>query len=950
MQFRWADWRLDVDARVLAQNGEPRPVSPRVFDLLALLLRNRGRAVAETVLRRELWPTVSVSDASLRQLLKEARHAIGDDGRRQAQIETVRGRGLRWVAPVSIDRADAVFVGREDVMRALEAELERVESGRGCLALISGSAGIGKTSTLAEISARAEARGWRVLKTWARAGAEADAYSLWVEIAQQLGVDALETTRPELPASSGISESNRFARYRSVERAIAREARDRPLLVAFDDLQFADRESLALLRFLAPVLRESRAWIVGTHRPLAAGDVPTRDLAALAADGATRAIELRGLYAGEIRALIGAHLGTALGESASGALTRRTGGSPLLALEVARALSAEGALLDDASPRQIEERVALGLAPLLRRRLAALAPVSHRLLQAAAAIGDVFDRELARAAADCSREELERALAEAERVALIERDSEQTWRFAHPLFAEALAHELAERGASAAVHKRLYETLEARGEPDAFRIASHALGARDLVDPGVLVARLQRAARAAWRIHAVADAETWQRRAIEVAETASLAPLDICDLHQELGELALGASGLIVARGSFGRAARLAHSAGDAVRLTRAALGYAHRTFLLGATDSVLDWLRAAHASPCGDPALEARVSTRLGVELLVASGSHAVEAETLIRRGLEGARRVNDPLTLGRVLCDVAIARFGGTNPRAELATAREIVSCGQQAGDIEIEFRGLSAIATACLESGDRAGVDGALAACERFVAHFPSAYARSVTRGVAAMVALLDGRSDDAEAAIADSERDIRSSGSLGLLVMVGLQRYSLARDRGDLERVLPLLDQGRTRFPALIGLCALAGVAHGIVGNAEVAREAAEFVLAGIGELPHDRARLPALANAAELSHLAGCRPLADALAPELAPFAGLHAVRGNAAVYLGSVSHALGFVAAVRGERSQAIRHFEDAVRAHEAIGSPPWRERSVEALARIRRQPTGVVKLMSRRG
>jgi hypothetical protein len=49
---------------------------------------------------------------------------------------------------------------------------------------------------------------------------------------------------------------------------------------------------------------------------------------------------------------------------------------------------------------------------------------------------------------------------------------------------------------------------------------------------------------------------------------------------------------------------------------------------------------------------------------------------------------------------------------------------------------------------------------------------------------------------------------------------------------------------------------------------------------------------------------------------------------------------------VQGRRVQAIRHFEHAVRAHEAMGSPPWRERSAEALARIRRQPS-VVKLVS---
>jgi hypothetical protein len=334
-------------------------------------------------------------------------------------------------------------------------------------------------------------------------------------------------------------------------------------------------------------------------------------------------------------------------------------------------------------------------------------------------------------------------------------------------------------------------------------------------------------------------------------------------------------------------------------------------------------------------------------VELLVASGESAAEAQRLIDEGLEGARRVGDALTLGRVLCDVGIARFGAADPHAELAAAQEIASCGRHAGDIEIEFRGLAGVATAFLERGDRPNLDGAFLGCERFVARFPAPYARAVTHGIAAMLALLDGRFDAAEAAIADSERYIRGTGSAGLLMIVGLQRYSLARERGDLERVLPLIDQARLRFPRSIGLAAAAGVAHGLIGNAEPQRDAAEFVLAGLGALPHDRGRLPTLAIAAELSHLAGSPALAAALEPQLEPFSELHAVTGNAAVYFGSLSHALGFVAATQGRRRDAIRHFERALRAHEALQSPTWRDRSAEALAKVRRSSTGVVKLVS---
>jgi tetratricopeptide (TPR) repeat protein len=462
-----------------------------------------------------------------------------------------------------------------------------------------------------------------------------------------------------------------------------------------------------------------------------------------------------------------------------------------------------------------------------------------------------------------------------------------------------------------------------------------------------VVARLRRAAKAAWRIHALGDAESWLRHAVEIAETASLPPLELCDLFQELGEISLGASGLIAARIAFERAARLARDAGDAVRLSRAALGYAHRGFLLAVTGPVLDWLRAAHEKPSGHASLEARISTRFGVELRVSSRANEAEAERLIRGGLERARRIGDALTLGRVLCDASIASLSAADPRAELVAAHEIASCGQQAGDAEIEFRGLAGIATARLECGDRAGLASAFAACESFVARYPIPYARAVTRGIAAMLALLGGELDAAEAAIAESEHYVRSSGSAGLLMIVGLQRFEVARERGELERVLPLLDQSRLHFPQQFGLAALAGVDHALIGDAETARAAADLVLEKLDAVPHDRNRLRFLVLAAELAYLTGARSLAEALESPLAPFAGMHAVTGNAAVYFGSVSHALGFVAAAQGRRGEAIQHFERALLAHEALQSPVWQKRSADALAKLRRQPSAVVKLVS---
>jgi DNA-binding winged helix-turn-helix (wHTH) protein len=949
MQLRWADCRVDLAARTLERGGKAVRAQPLTFDLLALLLRHRGRVVSDAHLRAQLWPDVVVGDAALRQALKEVRRAIGDDDRSQRQIETVRGLGLRFVAPVEIaGAAEASFVGREELIAILEGLLDAAGASVGGVALLSGSAGIGKTALLAEIAARAEARGWRVLTGWARAGAESDAYALWTEVAEALGV-ALTAHSPELPASGGISESQRYARFRELQRALLAAARAQPLLVALDDLQFADRESLALLRFVAPALRAARVFLVGTHRTLAPGDEHTRELAALAAEAMTRALTLRGLDASELRALVRTRLGAPLGDGAADALASRTGGSPLLALEAVRAFAPTSAQAATLSAAQIEASVLPGVVPLVRRRLAALGAGTRRVLHAASVAGAPFDIELVRASAGCAVGEAEDALRDAERGGLVERGETGAWRFAHPLFAEAVADDLASsgEGATAALHRLALAALESRPERDAFRLASHAFGARSALSPAATVAHLRRAARGAWRMHAVEDAEAWQQRAVEIAESSDLPPLELCDLLLELGDLTVASRGTPSARVPFDRAARIARDLGDAKRLSRAALGYAHRALSLHAADVTLAWLRAAYAAPSGDPSLEARVATRLGAALLESAPLEREDGARLLAEGVARARRGGDTLTLARVLADQSICFFSASGPETALALAREVASCGRHAGDIEIEFRGLAEVTTVQLERGDRAGFDEAFADCEELVRRAPIPYAQGMTHGVAALRALIAGQIDEASAAMDAADTHARATGSLGSGVVAGLQRFQLARERGGLAPLLPALDQARAHLPNLPGLAAIAGLAHGLCGKRARAREAAEALALSLDALPQDRTRLATLAVGAELAYLARSTALASALEPHLTPFAALHGVAGIAATYWGSLAHALGFVGLALGRRSVAIRQFERALRAHEALGAPAWSRRSAEMLGVVRGTARGSVRLVS---
>ena len=101
MIFVFGDCELDLDRFELRRAGQVRPVEPQVFDLLAVLIRERRRVVPKEELLDTVWGNRFVSESALTSRVKAARQAIGDDGRSQHLIRTAHGRGYQFVAPVA---------------------------------------------------------------------------------------------------------------------------------------------------------------------------------------------------------------------------------------------------------------------------------------------------------------------------------------------------------------------------------------------------------------------------------------------------------------------------------------------------------------------------------------------------------------------------------------------------------------------------------------------------------------------------------------------------------------------------------------------------------------------------------------------------------------------------------------------------------------------------------
>ena len=95
MRYTLGDYTLDTQRYELCRAGIPLQLQPKVFDLLAYLIQHRDRVVTRQDLFDALWPEQFVSEDALEWTIAEARRAVGDSGRAQRVIKTIRGRGYR---------------------------------------------------------------------------------------------------------------------------------------------------------------------------------------------------------------------------------------------------------------------------------------------------------------------------------------------------------------------------------------------------------------------------------------------------------------------------------------------------------------------------------------------------------------------------------------------------------------------------------------------------------------------------------------------------------------------------------------------------------------------------------------------------------------------------------------------------------------------------------------
>jgi class 3 adenylate cyclase len=387
--------------------------------------------------------------------------------------------------------AHTPFVGRGDELARLERKLAGAVAGRGGLVLVTGEPGIGKTRTLEEFARRAREQGACVLSGACYDGdfgppfgpfAEAIAsHSLRAERAQlerDLGAyaatlaalaPAIRERLADVPEPVLLApDEERWRVLDAVVQFLVALTQRAPVVLVLDDLHWADRGSIAMLRHVARSARRGRLLVVGAYRDVELDrQHPLADaLAALRREVEYERIALSGLAASEVGELLVGLAAHDVPAALVDAVSAETDGNPFFIREILLHLVEEGRLIRGDDGRWTTRHgvadlgIPEGVRQVIGRRLSRLSPEANRLLAAASGFGGAFRFDIAARAADLAETSALDSLDAALEAQLVRPAGEpDTYEFTHALIRTTL---YAEQNASRQVrlHRRLAEEME----------------------------------------------------------------------------------------------------------------------------------------------------------------------------------------------------------------------------------------------------------------------------------------------------------------------------------------------------------------------------------------------------------------------------------------------------------------------------------------------------------
>ena len=387
------------------------------------------------------------------------------------------------------------YVGRVDERAWLGEIASEARAGQRRIVFISGEPGVGKTRLAAHTALEHHNVGFTIC--WGTAAEDLGApYGPWIqalshyvehapedvlaahveahggELAQLLREPLANRVTAAPPRQPADPETGRFLLFEAVAGLLRLATAHRPVVLALDDLHWADAHTLALLKHVAGTMADSPLLILAIYRESDLGrGHPLADVVAdlQRLDGVERRA-LEGLDTGEVAEVVSAVAGLQMdriGLNLASELAQETDGNPFFVAELLRHLTESGAITEgaDGSPELRKSITDLGLPSsvqgVVSRRVVRLGDDLEQILTIAAVIGRTFDVELLDLLVEGSEDDLLDALEKALKASVLVESADRVgrFRFAHALVNRALYDGLTVTR-RARIHRRVAEALE----------------------------------------------------------------------------------------------------------------------------------------------------------------------------------------------------------------------------------------------------------------------------------------------------------------------------------------------------------------------------------------------------------------------------------------------------------------------------------------------------------
>ena len=328
-QLFFPPFLLDLERAQLQRDGQVVPLKPKTFSVLRCLVEHAGQIVTREALHEHMWPDSYVTNNTIKVHLRALRKALNDDSKSPRYIETMLGRGYRFVAAVTpqpgargqhsvvsrkaleanrqeseasvptflpqssaLGTQHSAIVGRGAELAQLQTWFEKARHGERQIVFIAGEPGIGKTSLIETFLQQVAAEG----ETLIARGQCIDQYGhgeSYMPVLSALGRLCREPAREKLipllnrhaplwlmqmPSLLGVAKLEELRRrtleatpermMREMVEFMAALTEEQALVLWLDDLHWSDYSTVALLSALARQRDNARLFVIGAFRPV----------------------------------------------------------------------------------------------------------------------------------------------------------------------------------------------------------------------------------------------------------------------------------------------------------------------------------------------------------------------------------------------------------------------------------------------------------------------------------------------------------------------------------------------------------------------------------------------------------------------------------------------------------------------------------------------------------